>query len=228
MNASASSTTRVLHISREEFDACATPRQDFLECLAKDARKYETAGIHEQVMLSFTTDVYNPFDTSLTRPTLEILADHGLGFCVLTKGGKRALLDIDLYRPDRDAFAATLTSLDDTFSLRWERGAAVPGDRILALKKFHRAGIFTWVSLEPTLNCDASLEIIRATHQFVDLYKIGRANYLPMTKQTDWHEYTHRMIDLCQSLDVRHYIKQDLQQFLPVGYDNTMRRVQHW
>jgi Copper/zinc superoxide dismutase (SODC) len=53
-----------------------------------------------------------------------------LAFCVLTKGGERALADVDLYRPDRDAFASTLTSLDERFSSKWERSAAVPDDRV--------------------------------------------------------------------------------------------------
>ena len=38
------------------------------------------AGINEQVMLSFTTDVYNPLNSSLTRPAIEILIEYGLGF----------------------------------------------------------------------------------------------------------------------------------------------------
>lgn len=132
----------VLKMKREEFDAQATPRPDFLRNLAKDAEKYQAHGITEQVMLSFTTDVYNPSDTSITRPTLDILRSYGLGFCVLTKGGARALVDIDLYDPRFDAFASTLTSLDDKFSQLWERGAALPGDRIATLRKFHERGIF--------------------------------------------------------------------------------------
>jgi DNA repair photolyase len=76
---------------RREFDAGAVPRRDFLAALRKDAAKYRAAGVPEQVMLSFTTDPYNPFDTSLTRPTLETLIEHGLGFCILTKAGTRAL-----------------------------------------------------------------------------------------------------------------------------------------
>jgi DNA repair photolyase len=114
----------MLKMSRQEFDAGAVPREDYLQRLRKDAAKYQFCGITEQVMLSFTTDVYNPFDTSLTRPTLEILIEHGLAFCVLTKGGTRALADIDLYRPTRDAFPSTLTSLDDRFSQKWERRTA--------------------------------------------------------------------------------------------------------
>src|ERR1035437_4837790 len=129
-----------------------------------------------QVMLSFTTDSYHPGDNSLTRDVLEMLQDHGLGICTLTKGGSRALRDLDLFRPGRDAFASTLTSLEDTFAMKWERGAALPGDRIATLKTFHDAGIFTWVSLEPVLDTAATIEIIRRTTSFVDLFKIGRVN----------------------------------------------------
>lgn len=213
----------VLKITREAFDAGATPRPDFIEHLSKDAAKYQALGLTGQVMLSFTTDPYHPGENMLTRATLQVLIDHGLGFCTLTKGGSRALRDLDLFRPDRDAFASTLTTLDDEFSRKWERGAQLPGDRIATLRKFHKAGIFTWVSLEPTLNVESSLAIVEATHEFVDLYKIGRANYLPMTKSTDWQDYTHRMIDLCQKLNVKHYIKKDLQPYLPAGYYNPRR-----
>jgi hypothetical protein len=214
----------VTKMQRKDFDEAARPRKDYLNNLRKDARKYQVAGIEEQVLFSFTTDVYNPFDRSLTRPSLQIVQEHGMGMCVLTKGGSRALEDIDLYRPDRDSFASTLTTLDDSFSKKWERNAALPGDRIATLRAFHERGIFTWVSLEPTLSVEASLEIVQATHRFVDLYKVGRANYLgALTKDTGWKEYTLRMIDLFAKLEVRHYIKRDLQSYLPKDYPNPLR-----
>lgn len=217
----------VLKMKRPEFDAGAVARPNYIHHLTKDAKKYQAAGITEQVMLSFTTDVYSPFDRSLTRPTIEVLREHGLGFCVLTKGGTRALDDIDLYRPDRDAFASTLTSLDPAFSLKWERGAALPEDRLKALEAFHDAGIFTWVSLEPTLDIESSLKIVFETRKFVDLYKVGRVNYLPMTKTTDWGSYALQMTNILQRLGKRHYIKRDLQQYLPKGYPNLLRIPQH-
>src|ERR1700720_2396429 len=64
-----------------------------------------------------------------------------------------------------------------------------PGIRGMSVKRFHRAGIFTWVSLEPTLDVVASVQIVEQTHRFVDLFKVGRVNYLPMTKTTDWKDY---------------------------------------
>jgi DNA repair photolyase len=217
----------VTHQDRAEFDAGAVPRPDFLDRLRAEAAKYKALRVRAQVMLSFTTDPYHTGDTGLTRATLETLIGAGLGFCTLTKGGTRALRDIDLFRPDRDAFASTLTSLDDRFSKKWERNAALPADRIAALKAFHDRGIFTWVSLEPTLDVDASIAIVEATHEFVDLYKVGRVNYLPMTKTTDWRDYTLRMIAVLKRLAARHYIKRDLQSYLPARYPNPLRVPQH-
>jgi len=217
----------ILRMDRRKFDSGAVERAGYTEKLTRDARKYQHLGSTNQVMLSFTTDPYHPYDTTLTREVLQVLANHGLSFCTLTKGGTRALRDIDLFRHDRDAFATTLTSLDSAFSKKWESGAALPEDRIEAIKTFHKAGIFTWVSLEPTLDIESSLAIVQETHSYVDLFKVGRANYLPMTKTTDWESYTHRMIDLCDSLGSAHYIKKDLQKFLPDGYHNPLRVKQH-
>ncbi len=217
----------VTHQPRQEFDAGAIPRRGYLDLLRHDAAKYMEAGSDGQVMLSFTTDPYHPGDNTLTRATLQTLLNHGLAICTLTKGGMRAWRDIDLFRSNRDAFASTLTSLDDRFSKKWERNAALPADRIAALREFHERGIFTWVSLEPTLDVDASIAIVEATHAFVDLFKVGRVNYLPMTKTTDWRDYTLRMIDTLGRLGARHYIKRDLQGYLPAGYSNPLRVAQH-
>ena len=212
---------------RAEFDAGAAVKENYLERLEKDARKYQAHGVTEQVLLCFSTDPYPPAHHETTRRALEILIQHGLAFCTLTKGGSRALRDIDLFRPDRDAFASTLTNLDARFSRKWERAAADPDDRIATLRAFYDRGIFTWVSLEPTLDVEASLAIVDATHEFVDLYKVGRANYVGLTKTTDWRSYTLRMIEKLQRLGKAHYVKHDLQPYLPDGYANPLRVRQH-
>lgn len=217
-----------MHLKRAEFNAGAVKRPDFLRRLQDDAERCKRAGFTGQVMLTFSSDPYHLDDTQPTRWALQILRDHGLSFCTLTKGGTRALADIDLFRPDRDAFACTLTTLDDAFSRKWERKAALPADRIAALKEFHRRGIFTWVSLEPTLNVESSLRIVEATHRFVDLYKVGKANYLgEYGKAIDWEMYTQRMIAKLTRLGCAHYIKADLQKYLPAGYPNPLRIPQH-
>lgn len=221
---------------RATFDAGAVLKNIYFERLLKDAAKYKAAGITEQVMMSFTSDPYHPGDTAPTRRIFEILQAHGLGICALTKGGSRALRDRDLFRPDRDAFASTLTSLDPTFSEKWERGAALPIDRMWALKSFYAKGVYTWVSLEPTLSAESSLAIVDATHEFVDLYKVGQANYIAIPelvkasreqKQEYWRSYTLRMIDKLQALGKAHYVKADLQPHLPRGYHNPLRVKQY-
>ncbi|MGN6369011.1 MAG: hypothetical protein ACTHN5_12190 [Phycisphaerae bacterium] len=209
--------------ARQVFDEGAIPRDHFLENLTADAKKYQACNITAQVMLSFTTDPYHPGDTSLTRETLETIKRYGMGICTLTKGGTRALRDLDLFRPERDAFATTLTSLDPEFSAKWERGAALPNDRLDAIRGFHSRRIFTWVSLEPVLDTDATIEIIRRTYKFVDLFKIGRVNYSGLTKKIDWKRFTHDVLKVVNELGVKHYIKADLQPFLPSEYHNPMR-----
>lgn len=217
----------VIKMTRAEFDTGAFPRPDFVKKLTAEARKYQLVQSQEQVMLSFSTDPFHPGDNTLTRKTLQIIQDHGMGICTLTKGGGRALRDLDLFRPSRDAFASTLTSLDEAFSRRWEREATLPHERMDTLKKFHAAGIYTWVSLEPVLDTEATLEIIRQTHEYVNLYKVGRVNYLSLTRTTDWAVFTKRVLDVLNKTGAAHYIKNDLQPYLPDGYTNPKRVAQH-
>ena len=209
-----------IFMSRKDFNAGATPRADFLRKLEQDAIKYQAHKITAQVMLSFTTDPYHPGDNSITRRVLQLLQDYGLGICTLTKGGQRALRDINLFRPARDAFASTLTTLDPIQSREWEPDAALPADRISTLRQFHEANIFTWVSLEPVYDTESTLAIIKETAPFVDLYKIGRINYHRITRETDWRDFTERVLILVNQLKKNHYIKKDLQPYLPAGYRN--------
>ena len=101
------------------------------------------------------------------------------------------------------------------------------GDLAKLKKCLLRTGVAgQWREL-PTLDIEASLAIVEATHGFVDLYKVGRVNYLPMTKTTDWRDYTLRVLDTLNRVNARHYIKKDLQPFLPSGYPNPLRVPQH-
>jgi DNA repair photolyase len=221
---------KAMHINPTTFHAGAVPRPDFLDRLARDIprHKHLIGTEADQIFVTFSSDPFHPGNMDHTRRVFEMLQDGGLAICTLSKGGTKALEFISMYRPDRDAYAATLTTVDDVELARnWEPNAASPADRIRALRFFYESGIFTWASLEPTLNAESSLAIIRATHGFVNHYKIGKANYLgEFGRRIDWRDYTLRMIDLCQALGVSHYIKRDLQQYLPEGYPNPLRVVQ--
>jgi len=189
------------------------PRTDFLPALRREA---EARAPSEPILLCFTCDPYQSLDEKLgtTREAIKILHDAGHAVHILTKGGSRALRDIDLLTP-RDAFATTLTLLDDGASLEWEPGAALPSDRIATIREFHGAGVPTWVSLEPVLDPDIALDIIRKTHRFVDLFKVGRLNYSEHARSIDWAGFAARAVDLLESLGKKFYVKRDLAVFLP-------------
>lgn len=218
----------ILRMKRPVFDSSAIVRPNYINSLKRDAAKYKSISCDKQIMFSFTTDPYHPFDTSATRESILILQESNLSFSTLTKGGTRAIRDIDLFRPNRDSFASTLTSFDDSYSKKFERGAAVASDRISALKQFSDNGIFTWVSIEPTLNVVEAKKIITECKGFVNHFKIGKANYTKITKDINWEQYTLEIIELCSKLGVSHYIKEDLQKYLPNGYSNTLRIKQHF
>jgi len=197
---------------RDAFYSQPTPRINILEKLGKEAEKMRLTGDDTQVLFCFTSDPYHP-EASITRKALEIIKANGINFCVLTKGGKRALPDIDLYGPG-DSFASTLTCVDRTSSQEWEPNAALPDDRFETIKAFHEAGVHTWVSLEPVLDPQWAYEIIRRTHTFVDEYKVGVLNYHPKAKEIDWAAFGKEVVRLLESLDKNYYIKHDLKKYL--------------
>jgi DNA repair photolyase len=217
--------------AREDFQAVATRGPGFLRKVQLDAAKYQANGVTDQVMLSFTCDPYCTLDVTerVTRYTIKILHAHGLAIQVLTKGGSRALRDLDLFA-DSDAFASTLTFLDEGRSLKFEPGAATPADRLATIQVFHAAGIPTWVSLEPVLDSAEALLLINAASPYTDLFKVGKLNYHPLAKSIDWRRFAQNAISLLKSLGYSpitadqakncnrrnkgYYIKKDLLAFL--------------
>ena len=134
------------------------------------------------------------------------------------------MADFDLYGPN-DAFATTLTYLmDDGKTLEIEPQAALPSDRIQAIRDAKGRGITTWVSLEPVLDPDESLALIDRTYEFVDLYKIGKLNH--KNNDTDWRSFGMKAIELCRQFNKPYYVKADLAKYLAgVEYENTDTRT---
>jgi len=183
---------------------------------------------NRRVLLSFSSDPYQPLDKieGMTRSILWMLSRQNIAFQVLTKSVS-AVHDLDLYMPC-DAFATTLTFLDS----RWkdfEPKASSPQERIVALDKAHRLGIETWVSLEPVLDDEETLRIIRETYTLVDLYKIGILNYGQPPKPISWRRFGIKAIDLCEKFGKPYFIKKDLARHLTgFPFTNTDNRCYDW
>ena len=197
----------------------AKPRKNFIAALDKEAATFD--GPRGQVLLSFTCDPYQQLDVTekTTHRAIQVLHRNGFSVCTLTKGGTRALRDLDLFGAG-DAFATSLTLLSPEHSAHWEPEAALPADRIAAIKTFHAAGIPTWVSLEPVINPASALEIISQTHEFVDLFKVGKLNQqgqaLPeanaLAKKIDWRAFGLSAIQLLESLGYHRQLDPDAVQ----------------
>lgn len=207
----------VLQRNREQFHTDVRVRTDVLKGLAKDAAGYAAAGETRQVMLCFTCDPYYAHENEhqTTRQAIQIIHRAGLHVCVLTKGGTRALRDLDLFTP-ADSFATTLTSLDAGVSRQWEPNAATPDDRLNALASFYNRGIPTWVSLEPVIDPETTKEIIRKSAEFVDEFKVGVLNYHPKAKEIDWRRFGFEVVELLDGLGKKYYLKDDLRKAMGV------------
>jgi DNA repair photolyase len=198
--------------ARAAFHACGKPRVRVIEQLKNEVKK--NPGNGQRVLLSFTTDPYQQANEEygITHQVIEVLHGGGYNVQVLTKGGLRSLCDRDLFT-NLDAYAATMTFLDDKASREWEPNAALPAERIYALHMFHASNVPTWVSLEPVIDPAAALEIVRETHTFVDLFKIGKLNHHPLEARFNWREFGIAAMELCESFGVHYYIKDDLAAF---------------
>ena len=117
--------------------------------------------------------------------------------------------DFDLLTP-QDAYATTLTLTNESDSLLWEPYAAIPSERIEALRQAYSLGIETWVSLEPVIYPQQTRELFHMTRQFVGHYKVGTMNYHPQGKSIDWYNFGWQMKRIMDNCKARYYFKRDL------------------
>lgn len=192
----------------------AKPRQHLLMKLRGQLERGKTLACHE-VLLSFISDPYPPIEEELrlTRACIEMLHEYGLKVRLLTKAGLRATRDFDLLG-DGDWFGVTLTFTDAEQSAFWEPGAAFPDSRIASIEAAAYKGIKTWVSLEPVIDPEATLEIIRQTHNFITEYKVGKLNHHPHAASIDWPKFAREAKALLDDLGCKYYLKRDLAMFL--------------
>ena len=203
-----------IHHLRESFVSSPAPRKDIIARVEHDA-PLVAGKVDAPVLLSFTSDAYQPIEEQLgiTRQAIEILKHSGMNVTILTKAGKLPMRDLDLLG-DGDSVGVSLTCDNDTDSLKWEPGASLPSERINLLREAHRQGISTWASLEPVLYPEQSLHLIDMTCEFVDKYKVGVLNYHPHAKTIDWPVFAVDVVERLQSCGADYYIKRDLARYM--------------
>ncbi|OPY56077.1 MAG: hypothetical protein A4E49_00311 [Methanosaeta sp. PtaU1.Bin112] len=203
-----------LQMNRQKFCEQPGPRaRDFWNKLESDLKSLEGKKV-EPVLMCFSCDAYQPIDVELelARKALGMFKKHDVAFQVLSKGGMRCARDFDLYKPGRDIFAVTMTFMDAEKSKQWEPGAALPADRIEALKLAHSMGIKTWVSLEPVIEPAESFACIDACADYVDGFKVGTWNHDKRAKEIDWYNFGHAAVAKIGGYGKELYVKKDLKE----------------
>lgn len=201
---------------RESYFCIPNPRSGVIESLRKEAPKAKK----EQILLSFIGDVYSETvdENKTTREALEILSESKLPVAILTKGGKRALKDLEVFKTFGEHFhIGTTLTFDNKFdSLKYESGAALPEERIKMLSILHSEGIKTFASFEPVIDPEQSLSLMEKTLGIIDTFKVGKINnFHGIDKTIDWVSFLSKTVELLRDNKKAFYIKHDLRQAAP-------------
>lgn len=183
--------------------------------LEASCRKWKDSG--RRVLLSFTGDPYCGVSPETTRTALEILASHRIPTAILSKGGKRMMKDIDIFRKFDDirlGVSLTFSHIND--SKKWEPGAALPLERLETLEALHNEGFTTWASFEPVVFPDQSLNMLCWSAEFLSYAKIGKINHFPeIERGIDWSAFLCEAVRICEMNNLPYYIKDDLAAAAP-------------
>ena len=201
-----------MRTTAEKWHTHAEPRPNVLKYLEKDAVKLR--GDSRRVLFCFLSDPYQPLERieRLTRQALRIIAKYRLNSQVLTKGSADLIQeDLGLMKDACTQLGITLCFADDTLRQYWEPHASTVEERFAVLKAAHKAGIFTWVSLEPVLDPKQALEVIRKAAPYVNFWKIGKLNHMKTEEaKVDWRKFREDVEKLLTKFVASYYIKEDL------------------
>ena len=203
----------IMRKSLDDWSSNPQPRKDILKQLDREAAKL--AGCEKELLFCFMSDPYQSDEAAaLTRKALLICEKHGFKRVnVLTKGGMRAAQDFDiLARNPGWKFGSTIIFDREDLREHWEPGATPISERIQAVQEAHRRGIYTWVSVEPVVDAEAAIRLIRCLKPYVSFWKVGKLNHDKETEsKIDWKMF---LADVTNELaGCQYYIKKDLLKF---------------
>jgi DNA repair photolyase len=181
-----------------------------------EAKVKEYANTQDKYLhLSFVGDPYDRTrkDNSPVTKVLELCLKHRVPVQILTKGGTRCLIDLDLFKAFGKSIRVgqSLTFGDDKLSRFFEPFTALPENRLDALQILKEQGVSTWASFEPVVDLNQSLELLVDCLQYdlCDYYKIGAISGTNQP-EVDWEvflELASRFINLHKA---KAYFKNDL------------------
>ena len=199
----------------EQWHSAPYCRSEVIGKLRKDAAAMAAIGDRRPILFSFLSDPYQPMERTerLTHQALEIVRDYRLNSKILTKGAAELVEpDLELMRDAGTRLGVTLSFSNDNSRQQWEPEAAVE-DRLNLLKKAHKMGISTWVSMEPVIIPEEALDVLRIAMPFVDSWKIGKINHCPeVEKSVDWIAFRDKAVAMLNEAHADYYIKKSLSE----------------
>lgn len=200
----------------EDWHSAVSLRRDIISLFRKDAEEMRRNNDQRPILFSFLSDPYQPIEEKhkITRMILHIVQQYGLNSKILTKGSYSLIRrDFDLLKRAKTELGITVCFVDDNMRQEWEPNAAPVADRFRILKEAHEEGIYTWVSLEPVIDPEQALLVIKQAAPYVDYWKIGKLNHMKKIEQKiDWHQFHVDVVKLLNSLNAKYYIKEDLRK----------------
>jgi len=164
----------------------------------------------KSVQLCFTTDPFMdkyPEVGELSLRIINRINQDNIKCVILTKG---ILPDYLSSTSKINEYGITLVSLNEQFKRKYEPFASPYEDRIKALKKLHKKGFITWVSIEPfpTPNIDnTSLGDLLSKVAFVDKIVFGRLHYNKLVGQyPNYQDYYNQCAKTVSSFCKKHNI----------------------
>jgi hypothetical protein len=184
-------------------------RVHILEEFEKEAKKFR--GDPREIMFSFSSDVYqSDVLADFMGRVWDICEDNGLRVSVLTKAGIRAKQHFLSFALNKWKFGSTIIFRSEKLREEWEPGAPSIQSRIDALKMAFEMGIVTWVSVEPVIDPEEALAVMKELKPFVHIWKVGKLNHFE-EETVDWRQFLRRTKAVLDGST--YFIKRDLAAF---------------
>jgi DNA repair photolyase len=167
--------SKVLGGTQVKLKKCFKDEERAFDVFCKEAWEHMEYLKEVGVFLSFTTDPMIEETINLTIWVVEFCVEHNIPIKVLTKNAKSpyapymGILFEKILKVEGDVrFGFTLTGRDDM-----ERLASSNDERVEAMKFLKEQGMKTFASIEPVIDWESSMNIIKKALPYCDHFKIG-------------------------------------------------------
>lgn len=172
------------------------------------------------ILFSFTTDPLLQETRYLTFLCAQLANEKGVPVKILTK--RADFLDYVKFlwlAPSLTAFGFTLTGFDEK-----ESGASTNAERIEAMRILHYFGFRTFASIEPIIDPAVSLDIVNATKNVCDLFKVGTMSGRKIDyKWVEMRRLMDRLVEMSRQ-GKKIYLKDSFLDYLRVKRDECPGR----